>query len=153
MNIKNIAKIFTSDFWSEDQVKKPQRAKIVVEKDSHYVMLTTSQILRIWLINKMSKKEGFSFRDILSDVEKKNHLESKKPDLNDNPTPQTFQVYFIAVILDGVVVDILRAPQQLADYLLSEPRFELFSPSVDNVVVGSSHVNGEWVLPEKHSHD
>lgn len=153
MNIKNISKIFSADFWSDDDVKKPQKAEVLVVKNDKYVMLTTSQILRIWLINKLSKKDGTSFKDVLAEVEVRNHEKHRKPDIADNPTPESIEVYFIAIMLDGEVVDILRASQNVADYLLAGPSFELFSPSVDNVAVGSKLVNGEWVHKEAHSHD
>ena len=146
MNIKNISKIFSSDFWSDDSVRKPQKATIVVEKEKNYVMLSTSQIFRIWLINKFSKKEGKSFNDMLATIERQNHDEHRTPHSeHDNATPETVPVYFIAILLDGVVVDVLRASQKVADYLLSNPQFELFSPSVNPVTIGSRMVDGEWV--------
>ena len=146
MNIKNISKIFTSDFWTDSDVKKPQKATIVVEKDKNYVMLTTSQILRVWLINKFLKKDNKSFNDMLAAVERQNHEEHRSPHSeHENATPETIPVYFIAILLDGEVVDVMRASQKVADYLLSNPQFELFSPSVNNVKIGSKMVDGEWV--------
>lgn len=149
MNIKNILKIFSADFWSEDDVRKPKKAEILVVKNDKYILLTTSQILRIWLVNKLSKKDGTTFKDVLAEVELRNQEKHRKPDLLDNPTPESVEVYFLAILLDGEVVDILRASQNVADYLLAGPSFELFSPSVDNVRVGSKLVNGEWIHSEQ----
>ena len=77
MNIKNILKIFSADFWSEDDVKKPKKAEILVVKNDKYILLTTSQILRIWLVNKLSKKDGTTFKDVLAEVEIRNQEKHK----------------------------------------------------------------------------
>lgn len=95
------------------------------------VVMKTSELLKILLLNKFSKvpKEPVADPDI--DI-----MRSRR-------TPQTISVNHIAVVLDGKVEEVIRAENRLAALLLSDPEFIEFYAH-DQVRVGDLYVDGKF---------
>lgn len=73
------------------------------------------------------------------------------------PTPGDIEVVHIAIVLDGVVEEVLRAQNRLAALMLSEPKFIEFDPNEVYPKIGTKYEDGKFVDAEHqhegHSHD
>ena len=84
-------------------------------KNKPYVEMSTGQLIRHWLISKLpQQKEKIADQKIIEPVKFPND------DIN-----------YIAIVLDGVVEDVMRAQNRLAALLLSNPEFIEFDPKFD----------------------
>lgn len=89
-------------------------------KNKPYVEMSTGQLIRHWLISKLpQQKEKIADQKIIEPVKFPND------DIN-----------YIAIVLDGVVEDVMRAQNRLAALLLSNPEFIEFDPKFDKPQIG-----------------
>lgn len=130
--------------WNKDGLRKPNKVKETIVKDPDWIQLSTLQILKIWALDKMLgqkdlAKEYAAFR---AEQEKLKHASNP----NHNPKPENVvEVYHLAVTLDDEVYEVMRAQKELADILLANPKFVLFSPEQSNVQKGMWYIKGEFV--------
>ena len=60
------------------------------------------------------------------------------------------QITHIAIVLDGVVEDVMRAQNRLAALVLSQPQFIEFDPNSDRPQIGETrYVDGKFEYPVK----
>lgn len=97
-------------------------------------------------------KTNQDFRTAIYELDKIKRQREQENSVDYNPTPETVQVYFLALVLDGKVVEVMRASEKLADILVSKPDFVVFSPSLQNVQAGMLYVDGEF-MHEEHKHN
>lgn len=151
MSLPSIKEIFSKSFWVKNSAKKPSKYGVKIERHSNYLMVSTSQIIRIWVLSKLLGKSTKDFKLALTELDDVKREKAKSKSLDTNPTPEAIKVYFMAIVLDGEVVDVLRASQKLADILLARPEFIAFSPSESPVEVGMGYSDGVFVHKE-HNH-
>lgn len=73
-----------------------------------------------------------------------------KESLAPQQTLPSDQITYIAIVLDGVVEDVMRAQNRLAALLLSGPDFIEFDPTKDKPQIGETqYKNNKFVYPEK----
>lgn len=134
-----------SDFISKfkDDVRKPEKALINPKWDANYVQLTTLQVLKLFVINKLIL--GKNGAEELHRLNEKSQEKRRLQDPKYNPQPQNVEVYHLAIVIDEDVVDVIRASQKMADYLLMGPKFVLFSPSLDPVKPQDKYIDGKFV--------
>lgn len=103
-------------------------------KNNHkpYREMSLGQLLRLFIISRLPKqKEKVSDEPI--------HI---MPELKES------EVNHIAIVLDGVVEDVMRAQNRLAALLLSEPVFVEFDPAQDRPQIGiTKYRNGKFEDP------
>lgn len=101
-------------------------------KNLPYVEMSTGQLIRYWLISKLPKqKEKIAEDKIVPPI-----------NLPDN------DINYIAIVLDGVVEDVMRAQNRLAALLLSNPQFVEFDPKVDRPQIGETkYQDGKFKYP------
>jgi hypothetical protein len=126
-----------------DDIRKPEKAVINPKWDANYVQLTTSQVLRLWIINKLIL--GKNGAEELRRLSERDLEFKRKQDPHYNPQPEKIEVYHLAVIIDDDVVDVIRASQKMADYLLLNPKFIMFSPSNNNVKPSDKYIDGKFI--------
>lgn len=137
-------------FKDKDGLKKPVKLKEEVNWKQGFVQLTTLQMLKIFFIKKLILgKDGVEeYARVVSENIKsgkfdshsnhsKSHLE--KTGHHAIPEEDIIKVYQIAVVLDGEVVEVLRAQEKLADIILSSPKFVLFSSEETDVEIGGTY--------------
>lgn len=122
--------------------------KILSYDSGHYVMPLRT-IIKVWLVNKLILGQGGE--EVL--IEKQKEFEEKRRKQHDeshaNHAPEGTTVNHIAVLLDGKVVEVIRANDNLADILLSEPQFVKFSVETDNVRVGHVYLNDRFITQDE----
>jgi hypothetical protein len=70
--------------------------------------------------------------------------------LNQEPKHPEGDITYIAIVLDGVVEDVMRAQNRLAALVLSQPQFIEFDPSVDRPQIGETRYNeGKFEYPSQ----
>ena len=78
----------------------------------------------------------------------KNKLDNKSL-FEPPPPPPSEEIAFLAIVLDGVVEDVMRAHPRLAALLLSEPKFVEFDPEKDRPQIGlTKYSDGSFVYKE-----
>lgn len=103
------------------------------EKELHkYHKVTTLDLIRRYFSLKINKM-----------------LFQKSSVTNSNISPldqiPDVEVNHIAIMIDGVVEDIMRTQNRLAAILLSEPTFAEFDPRKQQPQIGNKYINGEFV--------
>jgi hypothetical protein len=136
--------------WNKDGLKKPDRIKVKPTYDPDYIQLSTLQVLKILVIDKMLGKKDLA-KDY-SDWVANQHKIAQQSDPAHNPEPTTIEVFHLAVVLDGEVYDIIRTQKEFADVLLARPEFVLFSPSEKPVLSGMQYKDGEFSGEGKQEH-
>jgi len=64
------------------------------------------------------------------------------------PSFENEEITYIAIVLDGVVEDVMRAQNRLAALVLSQPEFVEFDPKKDRPQIGETkYVNGKFETP------
>lgn len=126
-----------------DDVRKPEKATINPKWDANYVQLTTLQVLKLLIINKLIL--GKSGAEELAKINEQKLEKKRLSDPNYNPQPEKLEVYHLAIVIDGTIVDIIRASQKLADYLLLRPEFVVFSPSETPVKIKDRYEKGKFI--------
>ena len=136
--------------WNRDGLKKPERVKVKPSYDPDYIQLSTLQILKILVLDKMLGKKDLAkdYSDWVAEQEKIRHESNP----NHNPEPTTIEVFHLAVVLDNEVYDVVRTQKEFADILLARPEFVLFSPSEKTVLAGMNYKNGEFSGEGKQEH-
>lgn len=82
-------------------------------------------------------------------------LPNKKSQISDHPiipnqTLPDGDINHIAIVLDGVVEDVMRAQNRLAALVLSQPQFIEFDPEVDRPQIGQTrYEKGNFVYPSE----
>lgn len=67
------------------------------------------------------------------------------------PPPSNVQINNLAIVVDGVVEETLRAKNKLTAMLLSEPVFVEYDPSITNIVLGVTKFDGkEFTTEDNH---
>lgn len=94
-----------------------------------YTQMTTWQLIRAFIISKLPvRKEKVSDNKIFP-----------------QPKIPEESVNYIAIVLDGVVEDVMRAQNRLAALLLSNPDFVEFDPKTDRPQIGQTrYVDGKF---------
>lgn len=135
-------------FWKKDSVKKPAKPKVRPTYDPNYIQLTTLQVLKIWLIDKILKQKDLAkdYSDWVAEQHRINH----ENDINYNPEPKEIEIYHLAIVLDNEVYDVMRTQKELADVLLSRPEFVLFSPSEQQVFHNMKYIDGKFIDDREH---
>lgn len=78
----------------------------------------------------------------------KNKLDNKSL-FEPPPAPPSEEIAFLAIVLDGVVEDVMRAHPRLAALLLSEPKFVEFDPENDRPQIGlTKYSDGSFIYKE-----
>jgi uncharacterized protein YacL len=125
----------------KDGLKKPQKLDMSVKIDSNVVELTTWQMLQVFFIKKLilgkSGAEEY-FKLVEENKEKKKHNHHEPED------QKTIPVYNIAVILDGKVVEVIRAQEKLADIFLAKPDYVLFNSAETLVKIDGEYREGKF---------
>lgn len=137
--------------WNNDGLKKPAKTDVKIVVDPDYIQLTTLQIIKMWLIDKIVGKKDLAkeYSDWRAEQEKLRHESNP----SHNPEPKVIEIYHLAVVLDGEVYDVMRTQKEFTDVLLARPEFILFSPSETSVTAGMRYVDGKFVGDGKqHKH-
>ena len=127
---------------NKDGIKKPERTKSVVRVDPKFVKLTTGQIIKTWLIDKL-----LLGNDVAQKIHELEHERISKDQLKNpafNPTPREVKAYHLAVVVDNDVLEIMRTSDGMTDILLKRPEFIMYSPAEVDVRVGMSYIDGEF---------
>ncbi len=104
----------------------------------HYHEMKTSELFRAYLISKLPKG--------------KQKLIRQQEEINS--PPKNISINYLAVVLDGVVEDVLRCQNRLAALLLSEPDFVEFDPLKERPIVGLTlYSEGEFSTPKNEDHN
>lgn len=98
-----------------------------------YAEMSLWQVIRVYLISKLPKqKEKIADQPVVA--------QPKIPEEDIN---------YIAIVLDGVVEDVMRSQNRLAALLLSNPQFIEFNPKDDRPQIGETrYEDGKFVYPE-----
>jgi hypothetical protein len=127
-----------------DEIRKPEKVIINPKWDADYVQLTTLQVLKLLIINKLILRNDVAEKiHELSEKAKQKKLES---DPHYNPAPPEIAVYTMAMVIGDDVVDVMRVDEKMADYLLHRPEFIIFSPSEIAVKPKDKYINGGFVI-------
>lgn len=137
--------------FNKIEVKKPEKAKAELTWKPDFIQLTTLQMLQIFFIKKLILgKDGVEeYAKIVADNIKKGkfdgHSNHSKEHLEKTghhaiPDEDVIPVYQIAVVLDGEVVEVIRAQEKLADIFLASPKFVAFSSEDTDVEIGGHYV-------------
>lgn len=59
------------------------------------------------------------------------------------------EINHIAIVLDGVVEDVIRCQNKMAALLLSEPTFVEFNPEVTKISLGTKYENNSFINNEE----
>ena len=111
-----------------------------MNKPHHQMKSTYSQLSLLDLLKKF----------ILSRLPQEKSAMEQKVVENEAPISPD-QITHIAVVLDGVVEDVMRAQNRFAALILSNPEFVEFDPHVEIPRIGETkYVDGKF---EHHSHD
>lgn len=123
-------------------LKKPQKVDVSVKLDRSIVQLTTWQMLQIFFINKLilGKNGAEEYAKIIQENREKKHSHHT----TEEHEPKDVPVYNIALILDGKVVEVLRAEERLADILLAKPDFVLFNSAETMVKIDGEYREGRF---------
>lgn len=96
--------------------------------------ITTLELLRIWL----QKKIGVTTKQPAA------HSHEAAP-----AAPSHGQINTIAIVLDGLVQEVIRAENRMTALMLSEPEFVLVSAEAKKPKVGWYYKDGEFVNPNE----
>jgi hypothetical protein len=100
--------------------KRRQRKKKIREKANHsHANITTLDLIKRYLDSKIPKPKE----------------KAENPNISLLPAGAE-NVNYIAVVLDGVVEDVIRTQNRMAALLLSEPTFVEFDPKVTYPQIG-----------------
>lgn len=94
---------------------------------------TTIDLLKQYLSLKVQKLSN-----------KKQPVNNPNRSLIDQMEPA--EINYVAIILDGVVEDVIRCQNKMAALLLSEPQFVEFDPKEEPVVLGTKFVDGSFLI-------
>jgi hypothetical protein len=127
-----------------DDIRKPEKVVVNPKWDADYVQLTTLQVLKLLIINKLIlRHDGAEKIHELSEKAKNKKL---KGDPHYNPAPAEIAVYTMAMVTGDEVLDVMRVDEKMADYLLLRPEFIIFSPSEIAVKPRDKYINGKFVI-------
>jgi hypothetical protein len=103
-------------------------------------------MLQLFFINKLilGKNGAEEYANVLERNAKKRHQEHQASDPLTNREPENIKAYNLAIVLDGEVMDVIRAQENLADILLASPTFVVFNSSETNVKVGGTYKGGKF---------
>jgi hypothetical protein len=129
-------------FLNRDGLKKPKKADIKPQASGKYIELSTLDLIKKVIIDKLllGKNGAEAYHKLQVDYAEK----EAKRDPRNNFEPQQIKAYSLAVILDGKVIEILRAQEKLADILLARPEFIIFSPTESKVEIGDIYEEGQF---------
>lgn len=99
-----------------------------------YREMSIKELVKIFIISRLPKqKQKMSEESIVN-----------MPEIPDS------DINYIAIVLDGVVEDVMRAQNRLAALLLSEPTFVEFDPKKDRPQIGTTrYENEKFAYPEQ----
>jgi hypothetical protein len=101
-----------------------------MKKNKPYHEMTTSELIRSYIISKLPKG-------------KQKLIQEQN---NANNPPSNIVINHIAIILDGVVEDVIRCENRMAALILSEPTFVEFDPKDIYPQIGiTKYINGNFV--------
>lgn len=108
----------------------PSGADLVIEKKPDLYQLSWKQMLQIVFVERLILKK------------------QKTYEMADGKLiePPEIVVHHLALVLDGKVVEILRAQDRLADIFLAQPEFVKFD-TTDHVHVGTEYIDGQFIEP------
>lgn len=96
--------------------------------------ITTLELIRMWL----QKKIGVTAKQPAA------HVHADAP-----AAPAHGQINTIAIVLDGVVQEVIRAENRMTALVLSEPEFILVPTGVKKPTVGWYYKDGEFKSPNE----
>lgn len=105
------------------------KRKFNARHNSHgsYVMLTTGELLKMWLARVLKLQEKESVIDPEIEI------------LRVRQNPVNVDVHHLAIVLDGKVEEVMRADSRLSALLLSAPKFVEFDPKVNPLTIGQEY--------------
>lgn len=136
--------------WNKDGLRKPSKPVVKPTYDPNWIQLSTLQILKIWMIDKMLGKKDLAKE--YSEWKTEQHRLEHEGSLGHNPEPENVEIYHLAIVIDGEVYDVMRTQKALADVLLARPEFILFSPSEQKVYHNMKYIDGKFVDDGEHQH-
>lgn len=97
-----------------------------------YAEMSFLEVLRVFFISKLPRqKQKIADRPVVA-----------------QPKIPEEDVNYIAIVLDGVVEDVMRAQNRLAALILSNPEFVEFDPKDDRPQIGETrYEDGKFVYP------
>ena len=104
--------------------------------EHNHNQLTTGQLIRKWLESKLPTPKDSAVDPAVPMI---------------RATPQDIEVNHIAIVLDGVVEEVVRAQNRLAALLLSKPEFIEFDPTQVYPEIGTKYEDGKFIDAEAHS--
>jgi len=116
--------------------KKKKRHKHIDGTNIH--QLTTLDLIRKFLIARIPVAK-----------EKMDHDQRTQ-----TPPPPPEDIQYLAIVLDGVVEDVMRAQPRLVALLLSGPEFIEFNPEMDRPQIGQTkYENGKFFYPQENDEE
>lgn len=114
--------------------KALKRAYRLARASGAYNVMTLSQLIRTWLIKRIPVVKQKVSND---DISLLNSIAGRN------------EINHIAIVLDGVVQDVMRAQNRMTALLLSEPDFVEFDPNNGYPVIGQTrYENGRLVFED-----
>jgi len=110
---------------------RPEK-KVVIKLDGDVKRISTLDLIKIAWLNRIEKsKKG-----------KKSAISAHglKPDLD-----RMQDISSLAIVVDGEVVDVMRAQPKLTSILLAGPTFIKFNPETTRVRLGDKYESGEFI--------
>lgn len=115
--------------------KRKRKNKHIPGTNIH--QLTTMDLVRQFLISRLPVQ--------------KQKLDNKSL-FEPPPPPPSEEIGYLAIVLDGVVEDVMRAQPRLVALLLSNPEFVEFDPEKDRPQIGQTkYQNGTFIYKEEDS--
>jgi hypothetical protein len=131
-----------SKIVNKDGIRKPVPAIVNLEA-ARFVKISTSQLIRIWLRKKIIGESDIAGK--VHELEHKALMKEKAEDPSYNPTPTSVKAYHLAVVVEGNVVEIMRASDGMTEILLMSPDFIVYLPKETDVKIGMEYKNGDFI--------
>lgn len=109
---------------------RPEK-KLVVKLDGDVKKISTLDLFKIYFLNKLERKRAGKKSAVSS--------EGLKPNLD-----RMQDISSLAIVVDGEVVDVMRAQPKLTSILLANPVFVKFDPLETRVKLGDKYEDGAF---------
>jgi len=107
--------------------------------EKFYHEMSTLELLKAYIVSKLPKG--------------KQKLVEQQTRLNNQP-PKEIVINHIAIVIDGIVEEVLRCENRLAALLLSNSEFVEFDPEKEYPTISlTRYENGEFVTPKVEDED
>lgn len=102
-------------------------------KNTPYIQMSIFDLLKEYIISKLPQEK----RKLSNNA------------INQQPKISEEEITHIAIVLDGVVEDVMRAQNRLAALVLSNPEFIEFDPKKDKPQIGETQYKNEKFVYKK----